>query len=194
KHWLHLAESGLKGEHNLLNGAIAAAVASIIGVTNDQIIEGLKAFEPLPHRLEKVTTVKGVLYVDDSYATTPESAMAALTAFDESAVWIGGGSTKGADFTELARAINESSVRAALLLGQEASKIAQALKKIAPRISVEICPSLSEVVARAGELARPGEVVLLSPACASKDMFTNAAERGQQFQDLVKKNANLQTP
>lgn len=182
-----LSELGLRGQHVYLNATIAAAVAVELGVTNDEIAAGLKKFQPLPHRLQEFLVKNEVRFVDDSYATNPEATIAALTAFTEPIVLIAGGSSKGADFSTLARKLAESTVSSVVLVGQEAPRLRQAIMKEAPGLSIEDGgSSMGSIVERALGLAKPGMVVLLSPACASKDMFRNAADRGDQFQTAIK--------
>lgn len=191
KHWLDLSKTGLTGEHNWLNASLASVVAKTLGISDEQIVAGLKAFRPLPHRMERFLTANNIAFVDDSYATAPDATMAALTAFTEPVIWLGGGSDKGADFSELAREIKKSSVKSCVLIGVEAPKISAALKKYAPKIPQQTFKTFEEAVECVARQARSGDVVLLSPACASKDMFKDAAERGAIFQELVKKYAAL---
>ncbi len=184
--FLNLADCALRGQHIYLNATIAAAVCHELGVSATEIADGLRRFEPLPHRLQRCGVVDGVTYVDDSYATNPEATIAALTSFTEPVVLIAGGSSKGADFTDLARKVKDSTVQAVVLIGQEAPRIKAALE--AAEIDATIADggsSMSSAVAAARQFTRAGTVVLLSPACASKDMFKSAADRGDQFQAEV---------
>jgi len=188
--FLKLGEIGLRGQHIFLNATMATAVANELGVSAELIQAGLKTFQPLPHRLQDCGLVEGVRFVDDSYATNPEATIAALTAFTEPVVLIAGGSSKGADFSVLATKIAESSVVAVVLIGQEAPRIRQALAGVKTDLPVDDGgPTMAAAVAKAKAHARSGSVVLLSPACASKDMFRNAADRGDQFQTAIKANA-----
>lgn len=180
-----LSELGLRGQHVWLDATMAIAAAEKLGATTDQIANGIRTFQPLPHRLEEFATKNQVLFVDDSYATNPGSAIAAIQAYQQPVIWIGGGSSKGATFTKLAEAIANSTVKNVFLLGQEAPKIAAALKDRAPQLSVESVDSLETATTAALKIAKAGDVVLLAPACASTDMFKNAAERGDKFQKLV---------
>lgn len=184
---LNLADSGLKGQHLFLDAALATAVAREFELTAEQIIAGLKEFQPLPHRLETIAEVDGVTFVDDSYATAPEAAIAALSAFDQPIIWLGGGSTKGANFDELAETMSKANIKAAILLGEEAPKIEAALKA-KTKIKISQVKSLVEAVTLAKTVASAGDVVLLSPACASKDMFKDAADRGDQFAAAARDN------
>ncbi len=182
-----LSTVGLRGQHIFLNATIAAAVAIELGVTIDEITAGLKKFQPLPHRLQEFMTKNEVRFIDDSYATNPEATIAALTAFTEPVILIAGGSSKGADFSSLASKLAESTVAGVVLVGQEAPRLRQAILKVAPDLLIEDGgDSMTSIVEHALGLAKPGMVVLLSPACASKDMFRNAADRGDQFQAAIR--------
>lgn len=176
----------IRGAHNLDN-ACAAIDAVWQYVQDSTIIEkGLHDFLGLPHRLQFVATVNGVSYYDDSIATTPSSAIAALRAFDGSKVIILGGSSKGSDFSELAQELKKQSARA-ILIGIEASAIAAACQTV-DYTDYEILDNvtMNDVVYRASAIAQPGGTVLLSPAAASFGMFKNYADRGDQFQAAVK--------
>ncbi|QQG49978.1 MAG: UDP-N-acetylmuramoyl-L-alanine--D-glutamate ligase [Candidatus Berkelbacteria bacterium] len=182
-----LAKLNLRGQHVFLNATMAIAVCETFGVKISAIEKGLRHFKPLPHRLEDVGVAQGRRYVDDSYATAPEATIAALTAFTEPVVLIAGGSTKGASFDEFAKAVASSAVKGVVLIGQEAPKIAAALKIHAAQTKIlDGGKSLDEAVEKARQLSSEGDVILLSPGCASKDMFKNAAERGDIFKSLVR--------
>lgn len=184
---LSTSEIGLPGKHNLEN-VCAAIVASVCsGATMKSVIPVVKSFKGLPHRIELVATVRGVRYYDDSFSTTPETAIAAIESFEEPKVLILGGSSKNSDFTELGKVISESSsIKVIIGIGEE-------WKRIKPHILgnkayiIEENGSMAQIVKKAAEMAEIGDVVLLSPACASFDMFKNYKDRGQQFQDAVKK-------
>jgi len=177
-----VASLTIKGEHNQQNAL--AAIDAVWAYTQDAVaIEaGLKNFVGLPHRLAYVATVSDVDYYDDSIATTPASAIAALRAFaDKQKVIILGGSYKGADFSELAQELTRHDVRA-ILIGDEAQRIALACDA-AGFGSYEILEQATaeSFTRRAAELANPGSVVLLSPASASFGLFKNYVDRGEQF-------------
>ena len=177
-----LAALKLPGAHNQDN-ATSAIAASWRWVQDPEIIAlGLSSFEGLPHRLKWVREVEGVQYYDDSVATTPGSAIAALKAFAAPKVLILGGSSKGADFSELAAEITKAEVRHVLLIGQEAKRIAEALKA-AGVAHYEILENvmMPEIVAKAKSVAQAGDIVIMSPSCASFDMFKNYKDRGEQF-------------
>lgn len=172
----------LPGEHNIENAC--AAITAIWPWVQDgeAIAQGLRDFNGLPHRLKFVREMGEVRYYDDSIATTPGSAIAALRAFSQPKVIILGGSSKGADFTELAQEVAKSTIRRTIIMGSEADRIAAALD--AAGVS-DYClmreATMRDVVARAEEVAEPGDVVVLSPACASFGMFKNYKDRGEQF-------------
>lgn len=173
----------LPGVHNQDN-ACAAITAVWPWVQNGAVIaEGLRGFDGLPHRLKFVREVAGVSYYDDSIATTPGSAIAALAAFTAPKVLIVGGSFKGADFTELAGTIKQSLVREVILIGDEASRIETSLKNAGVQSYRNLGSSISmeSIVREARAAAHPGDVIILSPACASFGMFKNYADRGDQF-------------
>ncbi|NTW61821.1 UDP-N-acetylmuramoyl-L-alanine--D-glutamate ligase [Candidatus Saccharibacteria bacterium] len=173
------------GKHNHDNACAAIDVVWQYGVRPAEIEKGLAFFSGLPHRLKFVREVHGVKYYDDSIATTPSAAIAALRAFSSPKVIILGGSSKGADFTDLAYELKEHSV-AAILMGDEAGNMAKVFNHVGFR-DYEIIddPKMEVVVERAHNLARKGDVVLLSPATASFGLFKNYSDRGDQFIDAV---------
>ncbi|PRX98486.1 UDP-N-acetylmuramoyl-L-alanine--D-glutamate ligase [Allonocardiopsis opalescens] len=174
--------------HNVANALAAAALARAAGVPAEAVGAGLRAFAPEPHRMAPVATVAEVGYVNDSKATNPHAAEAALRSYP-SVVWIAGGLLKGADVGELVRGTAHL-LRGAVLLGADRARIAAALAEHAPGVPVvdiartdpEVMP---EVVAAAAKLARPGDTVLLSPAAASLDMFRDYPARGDAFAAAV---------
>jgi len=181
----------LPGEANLSNLAAAGAVARELGVTDDRIAKAVGRFEALPHRLELVAEIGGTRWYNDSIATTPASAIAALEAFGEPKIIIAGGYDKGLAFDELGEKIAQKA-KAAILIGKTASNIAAAIQAAGKTgVQVEFAGSMAEAVNCANRLARDGDVVLLSPACASYDMFTNFQQRGEAFKDLVGKLVDM---
>jgi UDP-N-acetylmuramoylalanine--D-glutamate ligase len=146
------------------------------------IARGLSAFTGLPHRLKFVREVRGVSYYDDSIATTPGSAIAAMFAFEQPKVLILGGSYKGADFTELAQIAADQDVRRALVIGDEAERLEMILSErgVAVR-NLGTNVTMQQIVLAAQAAAQAGDAVILSPACASFGMFKNYADRGEQF-------------
>jgi len=175
----------LPGRANLLNLAAAIAVAEVFGVTDEQIKASLPKFKPLPHRLEPVAEINGIRWYNDSIATTPASAIAALEAFDEPKIIIAGGYDKNLPFDELGETIAQTA-KAAILIGTTAQKIASAIKNAnRSNTKIEFADSLADAVDIAKCLAISGDIVLLSPACASYDMFDNFQQRSTEFVKLV---------
>lgn len=175
----------LPGMHNRENTCAAiSAVWPWVKDGND-IERGLEAFHGLPHRLKLVRSVNEIQYYDDSIATTPGSAIAAIKSFEVPKVLIVGGSDKGASYDELASTIEENidTMRRVLLIGTEAPKIEQAFKAVgfARYTRYDTTLTMDEIVKTAASVAEPGDVVILSPACASFDMFKNYVDRGDQF-------------
>lgn len=177
----------VQGKHHLINAQAAILASVLAGATDDNITEGLRKFEGLPHRMQFVGSKDGVDYYDDSYATDPEASMAAIRSFDKPVVLICGGSSKGAEFREWANLVANSEVETVIVIGQESKKIIKALdrekysgKKVLGLDKMDI------IVRKAQEIAQNGGVVLLSPACASFDLFKNASDRGDQFREAVR--------
>jgi len=171
----------LPGRANRSNLAAAIAVAGRFGVSDESIKASLPSFKVLPHRLEFVAEIGGVRWYNDSIATTPDSAIAALEAFDEPVIIIAGGYDKKLPFDDLGRKISEKA-KAAVLIGQTAQKIARTIEGT----RIEQAKSLAAAVEAANRFAESGDVVLLSPACASYDMFDNFQHRGNEFMKLVR--------
>ncbi len=185
---LELARAGelrIRGRHNCENALAAAAVALFLGVGADDVRRGLRSFSPIEHRIEPAGEVAGVRYVNDSKATNTDSVEKALTAFDAGTiVLLLGGHDKGTDLTSLAAAVRER-CRVAVCFGEAGERIARALEAERGALEVVRAPHLREAFAAAAAAARPGETVLLSPACSSFDEFANMAERGRLFKALV---------
>jgi UDP-N-acetylmuramoylalanine--D-glutamate ligase len=176
------AEPSLRGAHNRENAAAAAAAARAGGASDEQIARGLREFKGVPHRLELVAERGGVTYVNDSKATNVAAALRALAAYEDAPVrLILGGSRKGEDFAPLAAALGPN-ISAVYVIGETADELARA---IPDTVRAE---DLATAVERAASAAQPGEVVLLTPACASYDQFRDFEERGEEFKRLV---ANL---
>ena len=177
---------GLPGRAYLANLAGAVAVAKRFDVTDEQIIRCLPAFKALPHRLQLVGQAKGVRWYNDSKATTPDSSIVALEAFD-SPIIIAGGYDKHIPFDEFGAKIAQKA-KAAILIGQTAGAIGKIIQNHPQnKAQVKYAKTLEEAVKLANGLAVEGDAVLLSPACASYDMFENYEQRGEQFIDLVDK-------
>ena len=176
-------EIAIKGRHNLENSMGAILLAYLSGVTPADIRQVLMDFPGVEHRLEPVRTVNDVLYINDSKGTNPDSTIKALEAYERPIVIILGGKNKGSDFTELAELVKKR-VKKAVVLGQAKPAIVEALQKAGFHDYVEK-DTFEETVHTAAALAEPGDIVLLSPACASWDMFPSYEVRGQLFKDLV---------
>jgi len=182
---LAVEELGLFGEHNVANAMAAAAAALSMGLDRDAVREGLRSFAGVPHRLEQVAEIGGVRFVNDSKATNVASATVGLRAFAGGVHAILGGSEKGEPFAPLLDPVRERCV-ACYLTGASAERLA---RELAPAVEAGIelhrCADLEDAVRRAAAAARPGEVVLLSPACASFDAFDNFEQRGERFREIV---------
>ncbi len=178
-------EIKLVGDHNLENIAAAALVARSLNINIENIRESVSKFESLPHRLEMVSEIDGVRYFNDSFATNPEPTMAAIKAFSEDKVLILGGSSKGADFFDLAAKIASSNVTGVILIGDESSKIENMLNRKKYAGAIEKAEDLRDVIEKAKETTKTGDVVIFSPACASFDMFKNYKDRGDKFREAV---------
>jgi UDP-N-acetylmuramoylalanine--D-glutamate ligase len=173
------AEPRLPGAHNRENAAAATAAARAAGVSDEAIAEALRSFPGVAHRLELVAERDGVRFVNDSKATNSAAARRALAAYEEPLHVILGGSRKGEPFDELARGMHGR----AYLIGETAPELAEALGRAG--VPYVQCGDLATAVGAAAEAARPGEVVLLSPACASYDQFRDFEQRGEEFRRLV---------
>ena len=178
-----IEQLALAGKHNVYNSMAASMAASIVDIRKDIIRESLEDFVNVEHRLEFVATVNGIEFINDSKATNINSAWYALESMQKPTVWIVGGQDKGNNYEELAELVNEK-VKAIVCLGLDNKKIIKAFKN-----SVEMimeATSATEAVAMAYKLASKDDVVLLSPACASFDMFKNYEDRGVQFKTAVR--------
>ena len=173
------AEPGLPGRHNRENAAAATAAARAAGIPDDAIAEALQTFPGVPHRLELVAEIGGVRFVNDSKATNTAAARRALASYDVPLHVILGGSRKGESFDELARELHGR----AYLIGETAEELAEALER--GGVPYVRCGDLDSAVSAAAATARSGEVVLLSPACASYDQFRDFEQRGEEFRRLV---------
>ncbi|MBU1322532.1 UDP-N-acetylmuramoyl-L-alanine--D-glutamate ligase [Patescibacteria group bacterium] len=177
----------LRGEHNLENIAAAIAVAKLVGVNNKIIMPAVYSFKGLEHRLELVREVKGVKYYNDSFSTTPETAIAAIKSFKEPEILILGGSDKGSDYTKLGQTISSRrNLKAIILIGKMGPVIRRSIHNFSGQIIFN-GKTMIQIIKQAKLLAKSGDVVVLSPACASFDMFLNYKDRGNQFKAYVKK-------
>ena len=177
------ADPSIPGEHNRENAAAATAAARAAGLADDAIAAGLSSFPGVPHRLELVREIRGVRFVNDSKATNPQAAERALSAYPPGIRLILGGSRKGIPFGQLAKRAAVAGVAQAYLIGDSADEIAETLAAEGVRFTYS--RDLPTAVEDAFRDAEPGDVVLLSPACASYDQFTDFEERGDRFRELV---------
>jgi UDP-N-acetylmuramoylalanine--D-glutamate ligase len=173
---MSVADIPLHGAHNVDNVMAAVLVGLAAGLDRTAIADAVRAFKPLHHRLETVAERDGVTYVDDSKATNPGAVIAALRSFERPIVLIAGGKSKGTEFSDLGKVIS-SRTKAVVLIGEAAQDIGRHVK----RSKVAYASSMEEAVAAAAGFAESGDVVLLSPACASFDMFASAEARGEAF-------------
>ncbi len=179
----------LLGRFNLINAAGSACAALILGASPGAVLQGVRKFRAVGHRLDLVHSEGGVEFYNDSIATTPESTICALEALGPRVILLAGGSDKGSSFTGLARVIARRT-KAVVLMGKTAPAIQNALKDARASIPIHLESNLNEAVERARSLAAPGDRILLSPACASYDMFVNFEDRGNQFTRIVRKENN----
>ena len=175
-------ELALEGKHNIKNAMAATAVAQLLNIRKQTIRESLTNFQGVEHRLEKVLKIQGVQYINDSKATNVNSVFYALDSMTTPTVWIVGGVDKGNDYDELMPLVREK-VKAIVCLGVDNTKIINAFNNVVD-VMVETT-SMSEAVQLAQRLAEKGDSVLLSPACASFDLFENYEDRGQQFKQAI---------
>ncbi len=173
----------MAGLHNAANALAALALGEAIGLETDAMLDGLRRFRGLPHRLEKVAEVRGVTFYDDSKGTNVGATVAALNGMSVPVVLIAGGDGKGQDFAPLRAAI-AARARAVVLIGRDANAIARVLEGLA--VDVLRAASMEEAVECAFAASRTGDAVLLSPACASYDMFRSYVHRGEVFVEAVR--------
>lgn len=176
------SETTLKGPHNLINTMAAVTAATLAGVSIEAIKLALKTFKNAPHRLESITTINGVEFVNDSKATNVDSVVYALGSYQQPLIWIAGGIDKGNDYNLIKEQV-KSKVKTLICLGKENDKLRKAFNGVVPEILET--QSIKELVQMAMKSAKQGDVVLLSPACASFDLFKNYEDRGDQFRNAV---------
>lgn len=180
---IYLNQLALGGRHNIYNSMAAALAAKASGIDDDVIRNSLRTFSPIEHRLEPVLSVRNVLYINDSKATNIDSAWYALECQTSPVVWIVGGKDKGNDYSILDDLVKKK-VKAIVCMGVDNSKIHAAYEKFGlPMVDTG---SADEAVRESAKLARPGDVVLLSPCCASFDLFTCYEDRGDKFKEAVR--------
>ncbi len=181
---IYLNQLALGGRHNIYNSMAAALAAKASGIDDEVIRKSLKTFSPIEHRLEPVLSVRNVLYINDSKATNIDSAWYALECQTSPVIWIVGGKDKGNDYSILDELVKKK-VKAIVCMGVDNSKIHAAYEKYGlPMVDTG---SAEEAVRESARLASPGDVVLLSPCCASFDLFDNYEDRGRKFKDAVRK-------
>ncbi|MPR33849.1 UDP-N-acetylmuramoyl-L-alanine--D-glutamate ligase [Salmonirosea aquatica] len=182
-----MSELPLQGPHNAINVLAAVLTAQAVGLTDAQIHAGLRSFVNAPHRLELVATLDGVAYVNDSKATNVDSVFYALGSFQEPIILIMGGVDKGNDYDQIAPLVREK-VKGMIALGKDNTKLTTYFGEMVPEFYAT--QSLHDALQKARSWAGPGEVVLLSPACASFDLFKSYVDRGDQFRNEVLNLAN----
>jgi len=181
---LRVDELPIRGWHNVANALAACALARTLGVSHQTLAEGLRSFHGLAHRVQLVASRNGVDWYDDSKGTNVGATVAALRGLGKKTVLILGGDGKGQDFSPLAEPVSQFA-RRVLLIGRDAPRIAAALN--GSGVQLEDCGSLEEAVEKALRNAAPGDAVLLSPACASWDMFRDYRHRGEVFAAAVRR-------
>ena len=182
---VYLKELALGGKHNIYNSMAAALAAKATGIDNAVIRESLATFQPVEHRLEPVLSIKDVLYINDSKATNVDAAWYALECQKKPVVWIVGGKDKGNDYSVLDPLVREK-VKAIVCLGVDNAKIHAAFEGIVGGEKMVDTASAEEAVRAASKFAEAGDVVLLSPCCASFDLFRNYEDRGRKFKEAVR--------
>lgn len=182
---MFLSELALGGRHNIYNSMAAAIAGKVMDIDNNTIRRSLSSFQAVEHRLEKVLSIKDVLYINDSKATNVDAAWYALECQTRPVVWIVGGKDKGNDYSALTELVREK-VKAIVCLGVDNRKIHEAFEKIVGRENMADTLSAAECVKKCSEFAEAGDVVLLSPCCASFDLFKSYEDRGRQFKEAVR--------
>jgi UDP-N-acetylmuramoylalanine--D-glutamate ligase len=180
---MSITQLALQGRHNVYNSMAAGIAARVLEITDDALRESLSDFQNVEHRLEKVATVNGVAFINDSKATNVNSAWYALESMDRPVVWVAGGQDKGNDYSVLMDLV-KAKVKAIVLLGADNTKLLNAFGGLG--LPMAETRSAEQAVQAAYALAEPGDVVLLSPACASFDLFANYEERGRRFKAAVR--------
>lgn len=183
---IYLRELSLGGKHNIYNSMAAALAAKASGIDDETIRQSLRSFSPIEHRLEPVLTVGGVTYINDSKATNIDSAWYALECQTRPVVWIVGGKDKGNDYGILEKLVREK-VKAIVCLGVDNEKIHKAYEHIVGSSRIVDTLGAEQAVRAAASFAKDGDVVLLSPCCASFDLFQSYEDRGRQFKEAVRK-------
>ncbi len=183
QHLMKASELSVSGYHNIANALAALALCRTLALPLPPLLDALRGFRGLPHRMMRIGEIRGVVFYDDSKGTNVGAAVAALRGFEGKSVLIAGGDGKGQDFSSL-RSVVEEKARAVVLLGRDAPRIREALA--GSGVALIAAASMEAAVTLAFEAARPGDAVLLSPACASFDMFRHYAHRAEVFTDAVR--------
>jgi UDP-N-acetylmuramoylalanine--D-glutamate ligase len=176
-------ELPIKGPHNAINALAAISVAQLLGIDAEKISEGLKSFTNAPHRLEQVEVIGGVTYINDSKATNVDSVFYALGSFDQPVILIAGGVDKGNDYSQIEGLVRDK-VKGLIVLGKDPAKLETYFSGKVPQIYTT--EDVRDAVNKGREWGVPGDIVLLSPACASFDLFKNYEDRGDQFKAAVR--------
>lgn len=182
----------IKGSHNILNALCAGIAATLVGLSEGQLIQGYSTFKNAPHRMELIRQIDGVRFINDSKGTNVEATFYALASFVEPMIWIAGGVDKGNDYSVLNDLVDNGKVKVLICLGTDNEKLKKAFSGIIPEIKET--QDIREAVTWGQKLAENGEVVLLSPACASFDLFKNYEDRGAQFRSAVLELKEKQNP
>ena len=175
----------LKGTHNIFNSMAAAMAARVFEISDDIIRQSLIDFENIEHRLEYVITVHGIDFINDSKATNVNSAWYAVESMNKPFVWILGGVDKGNDYTELIKVAKQKKVKAIICLGANNKKLKESFKNTVDII--EEANDMNDAVNKSYNIAQSGDAVLLSPACASFDLYENFEHRGSEFKKMVRR-------
>jgi UDP-N-acetylmuramoylalanine--D-glutamate ligase len=183
KRLIKTAELRVAGLHNMANALAALALCRAAGLPFEPLLQALREFRSLPHRMEKVAAFSGITFYDDSKGTNVGATVAALNGMGQQVVLIAGGDGKGQDFSPLAEPVAKQA-RAVVLIGRDAEKIAAAIAHCG--VPLHHAATMEEAVRKSFQLARKGDAVLMSPACASLDMFRNYAHRAQVFVEAVR--------
>ena len=182
--WMDLTQTQLRGKHNALNALFACQMIETLGISMATLQEGLKTFQSVPHRLESVAIIDGVEYINDSKATNVDSVTYALDAMKKEIIWIAGGIDKGNDYSGLLELV-QTKVKALICLGKDNTKLKATFGDLINDIT-EV-DNMEDAIATAMAKATKGQVILLSPACSSFDLFDNYAARGDQFRAIVRR-------
>ena len=180
---MDINELALQGKHNTYNSMASGVAGRLLNIRKEAIRESLASFESIEHRLESVLQIYGIEFINDSKATNVNSTWYALESMQKPTIWIAGGVDKGNDYSQLAKLVGEK-VKALICLGTDNSKLHAAFEGLAPMVID--AADMDEAVRMAYKMGDKGDAVLLSPACASFDLFENYEDRGRQFKNAVR--------